>query len=99
MWEVQPAFRNNGDREDCNMKSTGIVRKMDTLGRVVIPIELRRTLGIDIKDSIEIFVDKETIILKKYHPACFFCDNANDLVSFQGKSICHECLDKIKTME
>ncbi len=77
------------------MKSTGIVRKMDTLGRIVIPIEIRRTLGIDVKDSIEIFVDKETIILKKYLPACFFCDNANDLVSFQGKNICSECLEKL----
>lgn len=82
-------------KEYCGMKSTGIVRKMDTLGRIVIPIELRRTLGIDVKDSIEIFVDKETIILKKYQPACFFCDNANDLFNFQGKNICTECLDKL----
>ncbi len=80
------------------MKSTGIVRKMDTLGRVVIPIELRRSLGIDIKDSIEIFVDKETIILKKYNPACYFCDNAADLTTFQGKAICGECLSKLKEL-
>ena len=82
----------------CNMKSTGIVRKMDTLGRVVIPIELRRTLGIDIKDSIEIFVDKDTIILKKYQPSCSFCDNATDLKQFQGRNICAECLDKMKAL-
>jgi len=80
------------------MKSTGIVRKMDTLGRVVIPIELRRSLGIDIKDSIEIFVDKETIILKKYHPACYFCDNAADLTTFEGKVICSECLNRLKAL-
>lgn len=80
------------------MKSTGIVRKMDTLGRVVIPIELRRTHGIDVKDSIEIFVDKDTIILKKYNPACNFCDNANDLSTFCGKSICKECLSKLKNL-
>lgn len=80
------------------MKTTGIVRKIDTLGRVVIPIELRRTLGIDIKDSIEIFVDDENIILKKYNPACFFCDNATGLQSFSGKNICTECLSKIKEL-
>jgi transcriptional pleiotropic regulator of transition state genes len=50
------------------MKSTGIVRKVDELGRVVIPIELRRTLGIAEKDSLEIYVDDERIILKKYKP-------------------------------
>ncbi len=77
------------------MKSTGIVRKMDALGRVVIPIELRRTMGIDVKDSIEIFVDEDTIILKKYHPACMFCDNAINVVHYNGKNICHECLEKI----
>jgi transcriptional pleiotropic regulator of transition state genes len=80
------------------MKSTGIVRKMDTLGRVVIPIELRRTLGIDLKDSIEIFVDKDAIILKKYNPSCIYCDNASDLTSFGGKNICLECLEKIKSL-
>jgi len=77
------------------VKSTGIVRKMDTLGRVVIPIEVRRTLGIDVKNSIEIYVDKDSIILKKYHPACAFCDNAADLVNYNGKNICKECIAKI----
>lgn len=80
------------------MKSTGIVRKMDTLGRVVIPIELRRTLGIDVKDSIEIFVDKDTIILKKYNPACSFCDNAGDLVHYKGKNICKDCLASLQSL-
>ena len=56
------------------MKSTGIVRKVDELGRIVLPIELRRTLGIEEKDRIEIFVDGESIILRKYQPACIFCD-------------------------
>ena len=60
------------------MKSTGIVRKVDELGRIVLPIELRRTLGIEEKDRIEIFVDGESIILRKYQPACIFCDNAKD---------------------
>ena len=60
------------------MKSTGIVRPVDTLGRVVLPVELRRTLDIDIKDSLEIFVDGEFIMLKKYQPSCIFCDIMDD---------------------
>ena len=63
------------------MKSTGIVRKVDELGRIVLPIELRRTLGIEEKDRIEIFVDGESIILRKYQPACIFCDNAKDIIN------------------
>ena len=70
------------------MKSTGIVRKVDELGRVVIPIELRRTLGIEQKDALEIYVDNEHIILKKYEPACIFCDNARDVETYKGKNIC-----------
>lgn len=73
------------------MKSTGIVRKVDELGRVVIPIELRRTLGIDEKDALEIYVDNEKIILKKYEPACVFCGNADDIQNYRGKNVCKEC--------
>ncbi|MCD5406663.1 MAG: AbrB/MazE/SpoVT family DNA-binding domain-containing protein [Desulfotomaculum sp.] len=73
------------------MKSTGIVRKVDELGRVVIPIELRRTLGIAEKDALEIYVDAEKIILKKYEPACVFCGNAGDVQVFKGKQVCTEC--------
>ena len=73
------------------MKSTGIVRKVDELGRVVIPIELRRTLGIDLKDALEIYVDEEKIILKKYEPACIFCGNATNVHHFQGKLVCKDC--------
>lgn len=78
------------------MKSTGIVRKVDELGRVVIPIELRRTLGIDIKDALEIYVEGEHIIFKKYQPACLFCDNATNVTNYRGKLICKECLDILK---
>ena len=78
------------------MKSTGIVRKVDALGRVVIPIELRRNLDIDIKDSLEIFVDGEHILLKKYAPACIFCGQAKDVKNIKGKNICPECLEEIK---
>jgi len=78
------------------MKSTGIVRKVDELGRVVIPIELRRNLDIDVKDALEIFVDGEQIVLKKYAPACIFCGQAKDVTSFKGKNICPECFEELK---
>lgn len=74
------------------MKSTGIVRKVDELGRIVLPIELRRTLGIEEKDRIEIFVDGESIILRKYQPACIICDNAKDIINYKGKNICPDCI-------
>ena len=73
------------------MKSTGIVRKVDELGRIVLPIELRRTLGIDEKDALEIHVDQEKIFLKKYEPACVFCGNSNENQLFHGKNVCREC--------
>jgi transcriptional pleiotropic regulator of transition state genes len=78
------------------IKSTGIVRKVDELGRVVIPIELRRTLRIEEKDALEIYVDGEKIILKKYEPACIFCGNADKVRNFKDKNICQDCLDSMK---
>ncbi len=80
------------------MKSTGIVRKVDELGRVVIPIELRRTLTIGEKDALEIFTEGETIILKKYEPACIFCGQAKGVKSVKGKNICPACVDEIKSV-
>lgn len=77
------------------MKSTGIVRRVDELGRIVLPIELRRTLGIDVKDALEIFVDGNQIVLNKYEPACIFCNSANDIVNFKGKNICRQCLKEL----
>ncbi len=77
------------------MKSTGIVRKVDELGRVVIPIELRRTLDIHEKDSLEIYVDGDKIILRKYEPACTFCGNANEVDHFKGKNVCKECIKQL----
>ena len=73
------------------MKATGIVRKVDDLGRVVLPIELRRSLGIDEKDPIEIFVDGEQIVLRKYEPACVFCRSAVNVKNYRGKIVCDEC--------
>ena len=78
------------------MKSTGIVRKVDELGRVVIPIELRRTLDIAEKDALEIYVDADKIILKKYHPACIFCGDARDVTTFKGKLVCVNCLRELQ---
>lgn len=77
------------------MKSTGIVRKVDELGRVVIPKELRRTLGIAESDPLEVFVDGEQIILRKYRPGCFICGNLDAPKHlFHGKEICVECVKK-----
>ena len=67
------------------MKSTGVVRQLDTLGRIVLPIELRRTMDIGVKDMLEIFVEGDEIILKKYHPSCIFCSDARDVVPYKGK--------------
>ena len=78
-----------------NMKSTGIVRKIDGLGRIVLPIELRRTLEIGDSDSLEIFIEDNTIILKKYQPACVFCGNAKDISTFKGRNICPACAAEI----
>ena len=77
------------------MKSTGVVRKIDDLGRIVLPIELRRTMGINEKDALGIYVDGDKIILKKYEPACIFCDNVEDVVNYQGKNICKGCLGEL----
>ena len=78
------------------MKSTGIVRKVDELGRIVLPIELRRTLDIAEKDCLEIYMDGPAIVLKKYQPSCIFCDEAKDIVNFRGKNICTKCVNAIK---
>ncbi len=78
------------------MKSTGIVRKVDELGRIVLPIELRRTFSIEEKDALEIYVDESTIILKKYEPACIFCNDASNVTNYRGKNICKSCMDELK---
>ena len=77
------------------MKSTGIMRKVDELGRIVLPIELRRTLDIDVKDSLEIYVDGDNIVLHKYMPACIFCGSVDSIVEFKGKNICPDCIKKL----
>lgn len=77
------------------MKSTGIIRRVDELGRIVIPIELRRTMGIEQKDPVEIYVDGSTIVMKKYEPACVFCESAEGVVQFKGKNVCRKCIQAL----
>lgn len=86
---------NNQPNQTSRMKSTGIVRKVDELGRVVIPVELRRTLGIQEKDPLEIYVDGEKIMLKKYAPGCIFCGNSDNVQYFKEKHICSDCLGEM----
>jgi len=74
------------------MKSTGVVRKVDDLGRVVIPKELRGSLDIKPQDPMEIFVDGKRLVLSKYVPGCIFCPELSDLIEFQGRMICRGCL-------
>jgi len=83
-------------KEESFMKSTGIVRRVDELGRIVLPIELRRTLDITERDSLEIYVDGASIVLKKYQPACIFCDSSKDVILYKGKNICANCLKDLK---
>ena len=80
------------------MKATGIVRKVDELGRIVLPIELRRTLNIDIKDPVEIFVDGDSIMIKKYEPACIFCGSSDNVRQVRGKNICAACIEELRNM-
>jgi len=79
-----------------NMKTLGTVRHVDELGRIVLPIETRKRLGLEPKDPVEIFVEKDRVVLKKYEPACVFCGEADDIVDFRDKKICRACLDEMK---
>lgn len=74
------------------MKSTGIVRKVDELGRIVLPIELRRMLDIAERDELEIYMENDHIVLQKYEPTCVFCSSSRGLVSYKGKNVCQDCL-------
>lgn len=78
------------------MKATGIVRRIDELGRVVLPIELRRTMNLEVRDPVEIFMDGDSIVLRKYEAACLFCGDSHQLVVFRGKQICADCLRQLK---
>lgn len=77
------------------VKSTGIVREVDVLGRVVIPMELRNIMQIEKGDPLEIFIDENKIILKRYLPGCIFCGNMEDLINFKERKICRSCLKEV----
>lgn len=77
------------------VKSTGIVRRVDELGRIVLPIELRRTLDIDVRDELEIYVNGEQIVLQKYATTCIFCGTNRGLSVYKDKNICVECARQI----
>jgi len=77
------------------MKSTGIVRKVDDLGRIVLPKELRKILDIDERDPLEIFVDGGYIMLQKYEPCCIFCGSADGISVYKGKNICGACMNEL----
>ena len=78
------------------MKSTGIVRNLDELGRIVIPKEMRTKMNISSSDPVEIYVDGDKIILKKYECSCIFCKSTEELINFKGKMICSACAEEIK---
>ena len=77
------------------MKSTGIVRRVDGLGRIVLPIELRRIFNFDISDAVEIYTEDDKIILKKFQRSCVFCNSAEDIVEVKGKSVCSKCFEEL----
>lgn len=77
------------------MKSTGIVRKLDELGRIVLPIEMRRTFNLAEKDAVEIYVEGDSIILKKHQPNCILCGEAKNLIDYKGKLVCKSCVKNL----
>jgi len=77
------------------MLNSGVVRKIDALGRLVIPVELRKTLGWEIGSPVEFYVENETVILKKYEPGCIFCGEASGIIDYKGKKICTSCLKEL----
>ena len=81
-----------------DMKSTGIVRKVDELGRIVLPIELRRTLDIAERDELEIYLDDDKVVLKKYEPSCIFCGSSCGLVTYHGRNVCMECMENMSNI-
>ncbi len=81
------------------MKATGFVKKIDELGRIVIPKDIRKTLGVGHGDYLQFFLDGETAVLKKFGEYCAFCNSSDDVVRFKEKFICEECLKQIKSSE
>lgn len=78
------------------MKTIGIVRSLDNLGRIIVPRELRNTLGIKEDDPVEVFTDGECIVLKKYEPGCTFCGELDDTKIFRDKRVCAQCIKQMR---
>lgn len=85
-------FGQKENEGEMNMKSTGIIRKVDELGRIVLPAELRRTMDICEKDELEIYIDSDRIVLQKFQPSCVFCASKQNLMRYRGKNICQDCI-------
>ncbi len=81
------------------MKSTGIVRNIDELGRIVVPKEIRRKLGIANTDPVEIYVEEDKIILTKYLPVCHFCSSSENIMEYKGKQICKSCIEELSSIK
>ncbi|MBO5279218.1 MAG: AbrB/MazE/SpoVT family DNA-binding domain-containing protein [Lachnospiraceae bacterium] len=77
------------------MKDTGVVRKVDELGRFTLPMELRRKLNIEVGDPLEVFVDEDSIILKKYIASDIFTGDTDNLIEFEGKKVSRQTILKL----
>ncbi len=79
------------------MKALGIIRPVDELGRIVLPVETRKMMDLNPKDGVEVFIEDDKIILKKYRPSCIFCGEADGVIDFKGKKICRGCIEALKS--
>jgi len=84
---------------EINMKSTGIVREIDKVGRIVIPKEIRSNLQINDNDPMEIFIDNDCIVIRKYEPSCIFCKSVKEVITYHDRKICRECLEMLKNVD
>ena len=81
------------------MKPSGIVRRVDELGRIVLPIELRRALEIEERDPVEIALEGDCILLRKHRPTCVFCGAEEELLDYRGKRVCRRCIDELNDID
>lgn len=78
------------------MKNTGVCKTVDDLGRIVLPKEIRKSLGFDIRSSVELYVEGDSLIIKKAKSNCVFCSSNDNLVEFNGKMVCQDCINNLK---
>lgn len=97
--ELIDTAKASGDnnRKTGHVKSTGIIRRVDELGRIVIPMSIRQTLGLNERDPVEIYMDGERIILQKHQSSCIFCGCTENLITYECKNVCHGCLTSLRT--